>query len=77
MNSKDKEWLMKEGLERLCKEFDVKLKLADKTINCLGGCIVETSDGKISYDNTFEKRLERLKHILRIKVAIILFGEEE
>jgi len=76
VNPKDREWLIKEGLDKLCKELDVKLKLADETLNCLGGCIVKTSDGKLSYNNTFEKRLERLKHVLRIKVGKILFGEE-
>ncbi|MCD6239951.1 hypothetical protein J7K27_00315 [Candidatus Bathyarchaeota archaeon] len=77
VNSRDRKWLVKEGIERLRKELDLKLRLADETLNCLGGCIVKTSDGKVSYDNTFEKRLERLKHTLRIKVAKILFGEEE
>jgi len=77
VNSRDREWLMKEGLRKLCEKIDVKLKLADETLNCLGGCIIKTPDGKISYDNTFEERLKRLKHILRIKVAKILFEEEE
>jgi len=77
VNSRDKERLLKKGFKRFCREADVKLKLADETLNRLGGCIIKTPDGRVSYDNTFENRLERLKHTLRIKVAKILFEEGE
>jgi len=77
VNSKDREWLANGKLDELSEKLGVKLMLADETGNFLGGCIVKTSDGKLSHDNTFEKRLHVLKPILRIKVAKILFEKED
>jgi vacuolar-type H+-ATPase subunit E/Vma4 len=76
VNSKDRKWLANGKLDELSGKLGVMLALADETKNCLGGCIVKTPDGKLSQDNTFEKRLEALKPILRIKVAKILFEKE-
>lgn len=76
VNSKDRKWLAHGRLNGLAEKLRVKMKLADETLECLGGCIVKTSDGKTSYDNTFEKRLQLLKPVLRIKVANILFRKE-
>jgi len=77
VNSKDREWLANGKLDELSGKLRVKLTLADETESCLGGCIVKTSDGKLSHDNTFEKRLQVLKPILRIKIAKILFETED
>jgi len=77
VNSKDREWLANGKLDELSGKLGVKLALADETESCLGGCIVKTLDGKLSHDNTFEKRLQALKPILRIKVAKILFEKED
>jgi vacuolar-type H+-ATPase subunit E/Vma4 len=43
----------------------------------MGGCKVQTTDGKLVYDNTFENRIEQLKPTLRLEVAKILFQKEE
>jgi len=75
VNPRDRRWLLNVGLDELCKRFNKRLKLADETISCLGGCIIRSPDGRLSYDNTLEKRLERLRDILRVQVARILFGE--
>lgn len=75
VNPKDREWLAQGNLNKLSKRLRAKLMLADQTENCLGGCTVKTLDGKISYDNTFEKRLQLLKSVIRIRVAKMLFGE--
>jgi V/A-type H+-transporting ATPase subunit E len=77
VNSKDREWLANGKLDELSEKLGVKLTLANETENCLGGCIVKTSDEKLSHDNTFEKRLEALKPILRIEIAKILFEKED
>ena len=77
VNSKDREWLAKGKLDEHSGKLGVKLTLANKTENCLGGCIVKTPDRKLSHDNTFEKRLEALKPILRIEIAKILFEKED
>jgi V/A-type H+-transporting ATPase subunit E len=77
VNSEDKEWLAQGKLDKLSEKLGVKLILANETENCLGGCVVKTPDGKMSYDNTFEKRLQLLKPVLRAKVAKILFEKED
>jgi V/A-type H+-transporting ATPase subunit E len=77
VNFKDKEWLAQGKLDKLSGKLGVKLVLANKTENCLGGCVVKTPDEKMSYDNTFEKRLQRLKPVLRTRVAKILFEKED
>lgn len=77
VNSKDQEWLTNGKLDELSGKLGVKLTLANETANCLGGCIVKTPDENLSHDNTFEKRLEALKPILRIGIAKILFEKED
>jgi vacuolar-type H+-ATPase subunit E/Vma4 len=75
VNSKDREWLSHGRLDNLSEKLRVKIMLADETEKCVGGCIVKASDGKTSYDNTFENRLKLLKPVLRTKIAKILFGK--
>ena len=75
VNSQDKKWLKSHELDRLAGKIGVDLSLAKDTINCLGGCIVNTPDNKISYDNTLDKRLDQIKPAIRGKVAKILFNE--
>lgn len=72
----DKKLLNNSKLEDLSRRINVKLILSEEPGNYLGGCIVKTTDGKIGYDNTFEKRLQQLTPALRIKIAKILFEEE-
>jgi V/A-type H+-transporting ATPase subunit E len=76
VNSKDREWLSHGNLDELSKKLKVKLTLADEAETCIGGCVLKTPDGKMSYDNTFESQLQELKLVLRIRVAELLFGKE-
>ncbi len=76
VNSKDREWLSGSRLEELSEKLGVKLVLAEETRRCIGGCVVASLDGRVSYDNTIENRLRRFRDDLRVKVAKILFGEE-
>lgn len=46
-----------------------KLTLSPKPIACIGGVLVESSDGNIRFDNTFEGRMERLGEALHGAVA--------
>lgn len=39
------------------------------------GVIVESADGRVQYDNTFETRLERMQGALRSSVYQVLMGE--
>jgi V/A-type H+/Na+-transporting ATPase subunit E len=77
VNSKDKVWLTEENIGILSKRLRVDLILAEETIPCIGGCKVQTTDGKLVYDNTFENRIEQLRPALRLEVAKILFQKEE
>lgn len=43
--------------------------LAQESISCLGGIRVSTSDGTVSFDNTLDARIERLKPLIRKNIA--------
>lgn len=75
VNAKDKVWLRQETLKRLSERLQLELKLARQTQVCIGGCKIQTQDGKVTYDSTIDSRLEELKQTLRTQVAKILFVE--
>jgi len=75
VNAKDKTWLTQERLQSLSKKLNVNLKLSDQTPDCIGGCKIQTEDGKVTYDSIIDSRLQELKPTLRTEVARILFGE--
>ncbi len=77
VNVKDKTWLTQANLNDLCKKLNCELTLSDKTEEFIGGCKIQTEDGKITYDSTLDNRLQELKPALRVEVAKILFGKEE
>ena len=76
VNAKDKTWLTQEMLNRLSKKLRRELKLSDETEDFIGGCKIQTIDGKITYDSTIDNRLQELKPTLRVEAAKILFGKE-
>jgi len=75
VNAKDNNWLTQDLLKRLSKKCRCELRLSDKTEDYLGGCVIQTEDGKIIYDVTLDNRLKELKPVLRVELAKILFGE--
>jgi V/A-type H+/Na+-transporting ATPase subunit E len=75
-NAKDKEWLTQEHLQSLCKKLHIEIKLSEEPEICIGGCKVQSEDGKVTYDNTIDSRLQELKPTLRTEVAKIMFEEE-
>jgi V/A-type H+/Na+-transporting ATPase subunit E len=75
LNAKDKSWLTEDMLKRLSKKLHSQLAVSDQTQDFLGGCIIQTADGKIIYDNTLDNRLQELKATLRVEVAKTLFEE--
>jgi V/A-type H+/Na+-transporting ATPase subunit E len=77
VNAKDNNWLTPDLLKRLSKKCHCELRLSDKTEDYLGGCVIQTEDGKIIYDVTLDNRLQELKPVLRVELAKILFGEAE
>jgi len=75
VNTEDKKWLTQEPLQSLSKKLRLDIKLSDENQMCIGGCKIQTEDGKITYDSTIDSRLQELKLTLRAEVARILFGE--
>jgi V/A-type H+-transporting ATPase subunit E len=73
VNATDKTWLTQGSLNRLSKKLNCELKLLDRSVNCIGGCKIQTIDGRISYDCTLDNKVEELKPTLRVEVAKILF----
>lgn len=76
VNAKDKGWLTPDMLQRLSKKLHVEFRVSDQTQDYIGGCKVQSEDGKIVYDGTLDNRLNELKPELRAKIAKTLFGEE-
>jgi len=76
INVKDKTWLTPEVLNRLSKKLHRELQLSDREEDFIGGCKIQTLDGKITYDSTIDNQLQEMKSILRVEVARILFGKE-
>ena len=75
VNAKDKIWLTPEILKDLSKKLKINLELSLQKADFLGGCKIQTEDAKVTYDSTFENRLQELKPALRAEVAKILFEE--
>ena len=75
VNAKDKEFLTDELLKKVSKKLKIELTLSQQTPNYIGGCKVQTQDGKIVYDGTLDNRLQELKPELRAQIAKSLFGE--
>ena len=44
-------------------------ELSSDTIDCLGGVIVKSKDGAMTFDNTIDARIERLKPLIRKEIA--------
>lgn len=76
VNAKDKVWLTQDVLNRLSKKLHCELSVSDQMENFIGGCKIETKDGKVTYDSTIDNRLKELKPTLRVEVAKILFEKE-
>lgn len=75
VNAKDKGWLKPEMLKHASKKLNVEFKISKQTQDYIGGCRIQTEDGKMVYDATLNNRLEELKPELRAEIAKKLFGE--
>ena len=75
-NSRDQKTL-KKITEMVSKERNVKISIdASPLEKTIGGVVVNSSDGYVTFDNTFEARLERLKPSLRKQIAQIFSGQQ-
>lgn len=70
----------KDAVVRVNKE-DKKLAhslgfvVADEPIDCIGGALITSPDGKVVFDNTFEANFETRKERIRTEVHRLLFGK--
>ena len=62
-NSKDKE-----TVQSLLSQYP-GAELSPETIECLGGVKVKSKDGTMSFDNTVDAKIERLKPLIRKDIA--------
>jgi V/A-type H+-transporting ATPase subunit E len=44
-------------------------ELGSDSIDCLGGIIVKSKDGAMTFDNTIDAKIERLKPLIRKGIA--------
>ena len=44
-------------------------ELSSETIDCLGGIIIKSKDGTMTFDNTIDARIERFKPLIRKEIA--------
>ena len=51
-------------------------ELSSETIDCLGGIIAKSKDGAMTFDNTINARIDRLKPLIRKGIAV-KFGVSE
>jgi V/A-type H+-transporting ATPase subunit E len=66
---KQDEALARKVLDRLSNGYELRTD-----ITCLGGLSVKTLDGKITYLNTIDARMEKGKQILKTKIVETLFS---
>jgi V/A-type H+/Na+-transporting ATPase subunit E len=52
----------------------VQVKVSDRHIDVLGGIRIKSADGTVTYDNTLDSRIERLKPLIRKNIAQMLRG---
>jgi V/A-type H+/Na+-transporting ATPase subunit E len=51
-------------------------RVSDQHIDVLGGIRIKSADGTMTYDNTLDSRIERLKPLIRKNIAQMLRGVE-
>jgi len=68
-NSRDQQ-LLQLIISQISHERSVNIVRSDtRTQNSVGGAVISSADGFVTFDNTFEARLERLKPELRKQIA--------
>ena len=75
-NKADAELVKKIATDLQKKNSKVKINVSAQPINVIGGVRVKSGDGSMSYDNTLDSRIERLKPLIRKNIAQMLRGEE-
>jgi V/A-type H+/Na+-transporting ATPase subunit E len=68
--------LVRKLVENIGKEKGSKIIVSDKQLEVLGGIRARSSDGTLTYDDTIDSRIERLKPLIRKNIVQILKGEK-
>lgn len=74
-NKSDVELVRKILADLQSRNPKVKAKVSDRYIDVLGGIRVKSADGTMTFDNTLDSRIERLKPLIRKNIAQMLRGE--
>jgi len=74
-NGKDQQ-LLQLIVGQVSHEREISVVRSDsRTQNSVGGVVISSADGFVTFDNTFEARLERLKPELRKQIAQLFTGQ--
>jgi V/A-type H+-transporting ATPase subunit E len=76
-NKNDMDAVKKIAADLAKKNPKYKIKVSDQPISAIGGVRVKSGDGTMSFDNTLDSRIERLKPLIRKNIARMLRGEGE
>jgi V/A-type H+/Na+-transporting ATPase subunit E len=68
--------LVRKLVNSINKERETTMVVADKNIDILGGIRATSSDGTLTYDDSIDSRIERLKPLIRKNIVQILRGSE-
>ena len=68
--------LVRKVVESINNEKGTKMVVSDKSIDILGGIRASSSDGTLSYDDSIDSRIERLKPLIRKNIVQTLRGSE-
>jgi V/A-type H+-transporting ATPase subunit E len=74
-NKNDAELVRKILADLQRKNPGVQARVSDQHVDVLGGIRVKSADGTMTYDNTLDSRIERLKPLIRKNIAQMLRGE--
>jgi V/A-type H+/Na+-transporting ATPase subunit E len=68
--------VVSEEIKNVSKKYGkVKLSLSNTSINVIGGIRAKSGDDSMTYDNTLDSRIERLKPLIRKDIVQMLRGE--
>ncbi|HZC50728.1 MAG TPA: V-type ATP synthase subunit E family protein [Nitrososphaeraceae archaeon] len=74
-NKNDIELVEKAISESFNDNNKIKIKMSDHPLNAIGGIRLTSADGSMTFDNTLDSRIERLKPLIRKNIAQMLRGE--
>jgi V/A-type H+/Na+-transporting ATPase subunit E len=66
--------IVKDSIKNL-RDKRSRVALSDQPISVIGGIRVKSVDGSVTYDNTLDSRIERLKPLIRKRIVQMFRGE--